>query len=76
MNALLVDSLRQNNIEQYPKIECSDKFFSCILLMFSGHFHPAIMGSPLLKINFGLFLGSLFCSIDLCVCLCASTVLF
>ena len=24
----------------------------------------------------GLFLGSLFCSIDLCVCFCASTILF
>ena len=57
MNALLVGSLTQNNIEQYPKIECSDKFFGCILLTFSGHFHPAISGVTFTENQFWLISG-------------------
>ena len=41
--------------------------------------HCIFLLSPLLKIDHrlvGLFLGSQFCSIDLHVCFCASTMLF
>ena len=71
----------------YGVRECSNFTLLHVVVQFSQHHLLKKLSSPLYtlasfavdefdNISSGLFLDSLFCSMDLCVCFCVSTILF
>ena len=55
-------------VVQFNSFACSSLVFHLLKRLYFPHYIDCI--------SIGLFLGSLLCSIDLCICFCVSTILY